>query len=86
MKCCLTSTETVGLLGTGAQDGHLDFHTAPDLWNTRTVQLMDLWPVQLLEKVKRRAARHVATTPTEAGRGCYFPGRLENLTQWTSLS
>ena len=20
-------------LGTGAQDGHLDFHTAPELWN-----------------------------------------------------
>ena len=31
MKCCFTSTETVGLLGTGAQDGHLDFHTAPEL-------------------------------------------------------
>ena len=28
-KSCFTSTETVGLLGTGAQDGHLDFHTAP---------------------------------------------------------
>ena len=27
LKCCFTSTETVGLLGTGAQDGHLDFHT-----------------------------------------------------------
>ena len=26
LKCCFTSTETVGLLGTGAQDGHLDFH------------------------------------------------------------
>ena len=25
------STETVGLLGTEAQDIHLDFHTAPDL-------------------------------------------------------
>ena len=31
LKCCITSTETVGLLGTGAQDGPLDFHTAPDL-------------------------------------------------------
>ena len=30
-ECCFTSTETVGLLGTGAQDGHLDFHTAPEL-------------------------------------------------------
>ena len=28
MKCYFTSTETVGLLGTGAQDVHLDFHTA----------------------------------------------------------
>ena len=31
VECCFTSTETVGLLGTGAQDGHLDFHTAPEL-------------------------------------------------------
>ena len=31
VECCFTSTETVGLLGTGAQDGHLDFHTAPVL-------------------------------------------------------
>ena len=30
LKCCFTSTETVGLLGTGAQEVHLDFHTAPD--------------------------------------------------------
>ena len=31
LKCCFTSAETVGLLGTGAQDVHLDFHTAPEL-------------------------------------------------------
>ena len=31
LKCGFTSTETVGLLGTGDQDGHLDFHTAPEL-------------------------------------------------------
>ena len=32
VECCFTSTETVGLLsGTGAQDGHLDFHTAREL-------------------------------------------------------
>ena len=30
VECCFTSTESVGLLGTGAQDGHLDFHTAPE--------------------------------------------------------
>ena len=32
VECCFTSTETVGLLRTGAHDGHLDFHTAPELW------------------------------------------------------
>ena len=31
VESCFTATETVGLLGTGAQDGHLDFHTAPEL-------------------------------------------------------
>ena len=31
VECCFTSTETIGLLWTGAQDGHLDFHTAPEL-------------------------------------------------------
>ena len=31
-KCCFTPTETVGLLGTEAQDVHLDFHAAPELW------------------------------------------------------
>ena len=30
LKSCFTSAETVRLLGTGAQDGHLDFHTAPE--------------------------------------------------------
>ena len=31
LKCCFTSTETVGLLGTGAQDVHLRFHTPPEI-------------------------------------------------------
>ena len=31
VECCFTSAETVGLLGTGAQHGHLDFHTVPEL-------------------------------------------------------
>ena len=30
LKSCFTSAETVRLLGTGAQDGHLDFHTTPE--------------------------------------------------------
>ena len=32
LKSCPTSTETVGLLGTGAQDVRFDFHTAQELW------------------------------------------------------
>ena len=31
VQCCFMSTETVGLLGTRSQDGHLDLHTAPEL-------------------------------------------------------
>ena len=31
VECCFTSTETVGWWGTGTQEGHLDFHTAPEL-------------------------------------------------------
>ena len=27
VECCFKSTETIGLLGMGAQDGHLDFYT-----------------------------------------------------------
>ena len=43
VECCFTSTETVGLLGTGAHDVYLDLHTALELcaateadsmWNT----------------------------------------------------
>ena len=41
LKCCFTSTETVGLLGTGAQDVHLDFHAAPELCRHWQNQLTD---------------------------------------------
>ena len=34
VECCFTSTETVDVLGTGAQNGHLDLHTAPEVWTT----------------------------------------------------
>ena len=37
VQCCFTFTETEGLLGTGAQDVHLDFHTAPERkWPSRS--------------------------------------------------
>ena len=39
IKHRLIITETVGLLGTGAQDGHLDFHTALELWTYATMLL-----------------------------------------------
>ena len=39
VECCFTSTETVGLLGTGAQDVHFDFHTAPELSSFVSVEL-----------------------------------------------
>ena len=50
LKCCFTSTETVGLLGTGAQDVHLDFHTAPEFWNAwdtkdKVNTRIDIWTV-----------------------------------------
>jgi len=31
VECSFPSSESIGLLGTGAQDGHLDFNTAPEL-------------------------------------------------------
>ena len=41
VQCCFTSTETVGLLGTGARDGHLDFHTSTfSRVHTETVGLL----------------------------------------------
>ena len=40
LKRCFTSTETVGLLGTGAQDGHPDFHTAPGLYCARLIEVL----------------------------------------------
>ena len=37
LKCCFMSMiyrQPIGLGGMGAQDVHLDFHTAPELWLT----------------------------------------------------
>ena len=45
-KCCFTSTETVGLLGTGPQGVHLDFHTASELCtiaSSRTCNYRTMW-------------------------------------------
>ena len=56
------STETVGLLGTGAQHVHLDFHTAPELWvipthattfyNNNSVKRSIFWALSVLSGIK----------------------------------
>ena len=40
VECGFTSTETVDLSGTGAKDGHLDFHTAPGLCRRAEMRLV----------------------------------------------
>ena len=52
LKCCFRSTETVGLLGTGAQDVHLDFHTPPELSNFQCwlMGFRVLWRNQLQQR------------------------------------
>ena len=52
------STETVGLLGTGAQDGHLDFHTAPEVCIFRRVFL----PLDLSVLCKEVVGRPMKTS------------------------
>ena len=53
VECCFTSTETVGLLGTGAQDGHLDFHTAPELWHGASFDTSDVRAIKPSRNQKR---------------------------------
>ena len=56
LKCSYTSTETVGILGTGTQstqrtqgtqDVHLDFHTAPELCTPQMDRRCSICPVRL---------------------------------------
>ena len=43
-------TETVGLLGTGAQHGHLGFHTAPELcWGSEGVNVFIAASARVIE-------------------------------------
>ena len=50
LKRCFTSTETVGLLGTVAQDGHLDLHTVPELrWCEFSVAVRRIYYSSLLQ-------------------------------------
>ena len=38
VQYCFTSTETISSLGRKAQDDHLDFYTAPELWPLWTLE------------------------------------------------
>ena len=49
VECCFSSTETLGLLGTGAQDGRLDFHTAPELCDSFGSLLAHLYPLSYIQ-------------------------------------
>ena len=60
--CCFTSTETVGLLGTGAQNGHLDSHTAPELW---LINSLVCWLCST-----RQPQKCWCLSPTPPGSGC----------------
>ena len=41
LKHCFMSTEMVVLLGSGAQDVHLDFHTAPELCDHALIRAVE---------------------------------------------
>ena len=55
VQCSFTSTETVGLLGRGAEDGHLDFHKVPELWR-------QLWIFEEREKPERNLTEALLLT------------------------
>ena len=50
-------------LGQGAQDGHLDFHTAPELCRTMKMQSNFISPVSTLASQKSRLCRLTLSTP-----------------------
>ena len=62
LKCCFTSTETVGLLGTGAQDVHLDFHTAPELCCDASVWFCFKLSAVIMKIVKSAGSERIKTT------------------------
>ena len=67
LKCCFTSTEIVGLLGTGVQDGHLDFHTAPELcpqqFSDRSLYVSCLRLLGKLRPVLTQSAANTTAAP-----------------------
>ena len=74
LKCCFTSTETVGLLGTGAQEVHLDLHTAPEeRRGAMRAYIMIIW---LLLFLHFPCHPHVPQPPTP----CHFHHKRERQT------
>ena len=58
VQCCFTPTRPLGLFGTGSQDGHLDFHTAPGRCETVGarqcfVGFVRVWPLAWMEGLRR---------------------------------
>ena len=62
------ATETVGLLGTGAQDVHVDFHTAPDLWYNAIKLLTNLTRLLFITTVQDSIIYTVENCPKSASR------------------
>ena len=67
LKCCFTSTETVGLLGPWAQDSHLDFHTDLELClcaiETFTVHT-GVWPSESVKPIARTSQPRLQSSNT----------------------
>ena len=84
LKCCFTSTETIGLLGTGAQDIHLDFHTAPELCRLCpcSVQIYCSSKVNQLSTTMYRCSNLSKLLPQTLYRwGAYSPVYLHTVTR-----
>ena len=65
LKCCFTSTETVGLLGTGAQDVHLDFHSwAPKFKRTLFIRTRQNLQIFVGNHLRRATKRHLHDSRT----------------------
>ena len=76
LKSCFTSTETLGLLGTGAQDVHLDFHTPSELSDQPCVQCCFtfaetvLWTIRDGEESPGCPPRHPLTQLLTSDQSC----------------
>ena len=70
--CCFTSTEIVGLSGTAALDGHLDFHTALEIWGIGVVEVDYIqrysFTIKMISPVRVAAMRAILCFINREGR------------------